>query len=286
MASDPIVPSSALEDRTPGPWVLVVDDDPSILRRMRALLGECGYLAECVSSLEEFRAAFARRPYALVVLDVIVGPEDAGGFLGYLSSMNCCVPIVLVSGYSQSLVDSILPAASGGSLDIALRLQKSTFVEKLGNYLRHPLAAARAGAGARPMRLLVVDSDRAVRRRVCQVAESCGFEAEGAGTVLEFRGRFAQFSPSMIVSDVILGQEDVTEVLGYLARRSSLVPVILMSGFSNHLSRSIADGAAGRNCQIVGQVRKGEWRVLAELLGRYGQPSVNLAAHNVRRLTA
>ncbi len=62
---------------TPGPRVLVVDDEPQILRALRTSLRGAGYEVETAETAEGALAAAAMRPPEAVILDLIL-PDGTG----------------------------------------------------------------------------------------------------------------------------------------------------------------------------------------------------------------
>ena len=78
------------------PLILVVEDDPSIRLLCRINLELDGFRVEEAASLAEARAALASERPALVVLDLLLGAEDAGVLLDELRAAGDAV--VVLSG--------------------------------------------------------------------------------------------------------------------------------------------------------------------------------------------
>jgi two-component system KDP operon response regulator KdpE len=60
-----------------GPRILVVDDEPQIVRGLKIILRTAGYTVEAASTKSEALAALAARPPAALVLDLVL--PDGGG---------------------------------------------------------------------------------------------------------------------------------------------------------------------------------------------------------------
>ena len=60
-----------------GQRVLVVDDEPQILRALRTTLGGAGYAVETAATAQEALSAAAARPPAAVILDLVL-PDGSG----------------------------------------------------------------------------------------------------------------------------------------------------------------------------------------------------------------
>ena len=56
--------------------ILVVDDDPGIRELTAEFLTRHGYVGETAADASELRTRLAERPYALIVLDVMMPGED------------------------------------------------------------------------------------------------------------------------------------------------------------------------------------------------------------------
>lgn len=98
-----------------GPTVLVVDDDPSVLRSLERLLRAAGYEVEGYSSPSVFleRAPWDRPGCA--VLDLRM-PEVGGIELQEeLVRRGCALPIVFLTGHGD--VSSSVRAMKGGAID-------------------------------------------------------------------------------------------------------------------------------------------------------------------------
>jgi signal transduction histidine kinase/CheY-like chemotaxis protein len=128
----------------PGGLVLVVDDEPQVLRASRRLLQKLGYqvatAADGVEALEVFGARAAEVRF--VLLDLSMPRMDGWQTLAALRAVRPGIPVVLASGYDQAHV-------MGGKLPA----QPPTFLSKpfsraeLEAAIAEALAAADRGAG-------------------------------------------------------------------------------------------------------------------------------------------
>jgi two-component system, OmpR family, KDP operon response regulator KdpE len=79
-----------------GPRILVVDDEPQILRALQTNLRGAGYEVETAATAEEALAAAAIRPPEAVILDLIL-PDGSGTEVTRELRRWSAVPIVVVS---------------------------------------------------------------------------------------------------------------------------------------------------------------------------------------------
>ena len=94
-------------------------------------------------------------------------------------------------------------------------------------------------------RLLLVDDDPAVGRFLAHAAEECGLEAIVTVTAENFRSRYRDARPGIIVLDLALPGSDGVELLRFLAEEKSRARVILISGFDTRvLEAAMRLGAA------------------------------------------
>ncbi|AJC17280.1 response regulator transcription factor [Pandoraea sputorum] len=106
-----------IEPVLPGP-LLLVEDDPSMQIRMRAILHSLGYTDDAVQvagSLAQARAVLADEPFALILIDV--GLPDGSGIdlIGELHARDPALPILVISAWSteQIIVGALQRGATG-----------------------------------------------------------------------------------------------------------------------------------------------------------------------------
>ncbi|VVE71126.1 DNA-binding response regulator [Pandoraea anapnoica] len=106
-----------IEPVLPGP-LLLVEDDPGMQIRMRAILHSLGYADDAVQvagSLAQARAVLADEPFALVLIDV--GLPDGSGIdlISELHARDPALPILVISAWSteQIIVGALQRGATG-----------------------------------------------------------------------------------------------------------------------------------------------------------------------------
>ncbi len=128
--------------------VLVVDDEPNIVRTLGRALELEGYEVEGSGSLAEARAAFAARRPDLVVLDVRL-PDGSG--LDWLEELTGggrpVVPVVVISGNAS--VDDAVRALQLGA---ETYLEKPPEAERLLRTVEHALSRQRLEAEVEELR--------------------------------------------------------------------------------------------------------------------------------------
>jgi signal transduction histidine kinase len=122
----------------PNTYLLLVDDDPVLLRSMARALGAAGYFVEVAfSAAEGLRLARFRRP-DLILLDVVL-PDGSGIDVcrslkeGPETSAAC---VVLISGFQTSSGHQELGIAAGADAYIVRPISTPDLVARIGALLR------------------------------------------------------------------------------------------------------------------------------------------------------
>jgi len=82
------------------PKILIVDDEPNILKLYSKELEEEGYEVEAVSCAEEALKVAQKEEIDLVILDIKMGEEDGLMTLSELKRIKKGLPVILNSAYS------------------------------------------------------------------------------------------------------------------------------------------------------------------------------------------
>ncbi len=82
------------------PKILIVDDEPNILKLYSKELEEEGYEVEAVSCAEEALKVAQKEEIDLVILDIKMGEEDGLMILSELKRIKKGLPVILNSAYS------------------------------------------------------------------------------------------------------------------------------------------------------------------------------------------
>jgi CheY-like chemotaxis protein len=81
----------------PRKFILVVDDDNSILRRLHALLEAAGYEVHCAESAGEAIAAIGDRRPDLVITDIHLKESDGFELINWMRSHTGSIPVIAMS---------------------------------------------------------------------------------------------------------------------------------------------------------------------------------------------
>src|SRR4029450_3235620 len=121
------------------PRALLVDDEPSHLEAMQALVARQGFDTRTASSLEGARRALEEENFDLLITDLQL-PDGTSLDLLPLMEQRPAMDLVLVTGHAS--VDTAVRAMRGGATDY---LTKPIDVRRLEKGLAHVQRAARRG---------------------------------------------------------------------------------------------------------------------------------------------
>ena len=97
----PTAPGEESESVARGRCIGVVDDDPSILRAVRRLLGAAGFTVRTFGSGEQFLACEALATIDCVVLDIHLGGLNGFEVQERLAGLRPCLPIVFITAHDD-----------------------------------------------------------------------------------------------------------------------------------------------------------------------------------------
>lgn len=125
----------------PAPRILVVDDEAPFRRLLALILGEAGYRVETAQDASEAIGAADTDPPALVVLDIGLPPDGAGGWMALAHFRHTpslqSVPVLVLTGQDQILAEEAL--ARGASEFLGKPVSPQVLSETVRRLLKRPL---------------------------------------------------------------------------------------------------------------------------------------------------
>jgi signal transduction histidine kinase/DNA-binding response OmpR family regulator len=222
-------------ERADGGLVLVVDDDPEVVRVVRASLEEEGLGVVAASTAAAGAQLAADRSPDLVLLDLML--PDRGG-LRLLRSLKSDpatsgIPVLVVSITSASLKGLTL----GASERLVKPLDRAAVVAAVARLLD--------GVAEREPTVLVVDDDAETTSLVLETLRSQALRAVAARHGREALDLIARQRPDLIVLDIMMPDMSGFEVLESLGRdpATATIPVLVLTARG-------ADGDAHRGLSL------------------------------------
>jgi DNA-binding response OmpR family regulator len=130
------------------PKIAVLDDEPMIREIIGHVARSCGFETFDTGSPEDFEARIRMDPPQVVILDLLMPELDGIEVLRKLSAQMVDIPILLVSGMDNRLLESARQLGEARGLTMAGVIQKPFRVEELKAKLEKAIAGAGELTGA------------------------------------------------------------------------------------------------------------------------------------------
>jgi signal transduction histidine kinase/CheY-like chemotaxis protein len=245
-AEAPVLEEAAPGERGIGRDVLVIEDDPSVVRLLRTYIESDGYSVRAAASGEMGLAEARRTPPGAIVLDVLLPGMDGWEVLRQLKADEALrgVPVIIVTVVDEREVGLAL-----GAVDYLLKpVDRQGLLDQLSRY------TLTTKVKQRPVRVLAVDDDPAALDLVSSALGSEGFEVLTASGGREGLEVAAREPVDFVICDLLMPDLDGFGVVGELKSRPETrdTPIVILTAHT--LS---AEDKARLNGKIVGVVDKG-----------------------------
>ncbi|MBI3286957.1 MAG: response regulator, partial [Chloroflexi bacterium] len=202
--------------------ILVVEDDPRTAKLLRSYLEEAGFQVEIAQSEEEaLQKAEVHRP-AAITLDILLPEKRGWEVLARLKSSPHTqnIPVMVIS-----IMDTKSTGFALGATEYMLKpVSKETLLSRL-----RELGLTPGVKGDK--KILVVDDDRRMVRRVGAILEAEGFQVVEAYEGEEAIGRALTEKPDLIILDLVMPKRNGFEVVEALKgdSRTQHIPIIILT---------------------------------------------------------
>lgn len=198
--------------------MLVVDDDEPTRGLLRAVLGRSGYAIEEASNGGEAIDLLRKRPYAAVVLDMMMPHSGGPDVIEYLSTSGSSIPVVICSAAGPA-------ALTGFDPEVVKAVIRKPF--DVNEFMDAVTGVARSSV--QPIRVLVVDDDERARytlRAFLGPAEVT--ESETGESAL---GILREKPLDVVLLDLILPGAQGEEILQQIGETEGLrdIPVVVVT---------------------------------------------------------
>lgn len=106
------------------PFLLLIDDEPSVGRFIAHAAAECGYRAVATSGAEAFKREFRDHDPDVLALDLSMPGVDGIELLRFLAERKCKAPILIISGFDRRVLESSIRLGEALGLNMAGSLTK------------------------------------------------------------------------------------------------------------------------------------------------------------------
>ena len=205
--------------------VLIVEDDPSAVRLLRAYLEPHGFaIRVATSGPEALQMAKQHRPGA-ILLDVILPGIDGWEVMRQLKADPelADVPVIFESAVDERTVGMAL-----GAVDYILKpIDRQVLLRSIGRIL------AGRRVASRPARILAIDDEVAALDMIGATVASAGHETIRASGGADGIDLANQHLPDLIVCDLLMPDVDGFDVVDALRAdpRTASIPILIVTNY-------------------------------------------------------
>lgn len=87
---------------TSTPMITIVDDDPSVARALRRLIGSAGYIVETFASAQEFLGSMPSTRTACLVLDIYLDGMNGFELQEQMKANQLAIPIIFMTAHDDA----------------------------------------------------------------------------------------------------------------------------------------------------------------------------------------
>jgi len=202
--------------------ILLVEDDPALRALAQQVLSAAGYR---VLTAEDGNAALLASeqhngPIHLLLTDVVMPKMGGKEIASRLAVPRPGMKVLFMSGYTGNAL------AQQGTLDEAVGfIQKPWTPEALCQKIRAVLSAPSS-----IHRILVVDDEPGMRNWLSEVLEIAGYRVFTAGNGREARSRAEEHEVDLVITDLVMPEEEGIEMIRTLRKGSVKLKIIAMTG--------------------------------------------------------
>ena len=214
-------PAPRIHVRTDSPEVLVIEDDPSVVRLLREYMEPAGYRVRVAPDGETGIAMAAERRPAAAILDVLLPGVDGWEALRRLKADAELrdVPVVMATVVDEREVGFAL-----GAVDYLVKpIQRQALLDSLARYAPPP------ANGPSNVRVLAVDDEPAALDFIRAALEPAGFTVKTVPGGREALAAARSEPFDLIVLDLVMPDVDGFEVISSLKGdpRTAAIPILV-----------------------------------------------------------
>lgn len=105
-------------------------------------------------------------------------------------------------------------------------------------------------------RVLILEDDKAIAEILLDHAEDRGLIGFIAANKEQFREVYRRLKPSLLILDIVLGDEDVLPVIEFLGNETCKCPVFFLTGYNHELLFEVSEKARSSGLMVVGAYEK------------------------------
>ena len=115
--------------------LLIIDDEPDIGAILKYIAEDCGYEVTATMAADEFKIAYASFKPTAVVVDLALPNTDGIELFRWLADQGCTLPILILSGFDDKVLESAKLLGQARGLKICGTLTKPMDLESVRTIL-------------------------------------------------------------------------------------------------------------------------------------------------------
>ena len=208
--------------------VLVVDDDRRMVKTISDILRVKGYEPTPVYSGEEAVQRVQGEEFDCVLMDIKMPGIDGVEALKMIKGVALDTPVVLMSAYATK--EQAEEAKLHGAATVLTKPIDFQQVLSFLSLLRKEES------------VLIVDDDPEFSRTLKEILQANGYQVKTEEDPTKVLGHMEKEYQLVVIMDLKLGTADGQNVLKKVRARYPEKPVVLVTGYRNEMSASIAQG--------------------------------------------
>jgi signal transduction histidine kinase/DNA-binding response OmpR family regulator len=205
--------------------ILLVEDDAALRTLAQQVLSSAGYH---VLVAEDGAAALRMSdqhegPVHLLLTDVVMPKMGGKEIANRLAEPRPGMKVLFMSGYTGN---ALAQQGTWNELDETVGfIQKPWTPQALCKKIRAVLSAASS-----IRQILVVDDEPGIRGWLSEILESAGYRVFTAGNGREARSRVEQHAVDLVITDLVMPEEEGIETIRTLRKASAKLKIVAMTG--------------------------------------------------------
>lgn len=220
--------------------ILLVDDDPKLLKLLEDTLSTIGYTTSSVNDGKKALHRLEQESFNLVITDISMPEMDGFELLEKIRTKHSRLPVIFITGNSKP--DFIGKAHPEGFLAKPFR------ISNLEEMIENTIEGKEDKIKSTSRKILVVDDDDNYREMLVDALKVCNYDALSAASPKEALRILENSQYDIVISDIKMPVMDGVSFAKAIKEKYPELPIILTTAyhtferFVNDKEKNIADG--------------------------------------------
>jgi DNA-binding NtrC family response regulator len=205
--------------------ILIVDDDPVVLKSCERILKEEGYKTILAGGTQEALDLMADNTFSLLLVDIKMPEKDGLYFIEQARAKNPDIPILVISGYpTEDTISRSIKLGAGGFL------AKPFSPDELLEEVKSLFGKRRQRVQTR--NILVIDDEQIVLDSVQKIMSSANYKTDLAASSRQGLEWAMNRDYDIVLSDIRMPEIGGMKILREIKRAKPSLPVIIFTGYA------------------------------------------------------